>query len=122
MLMWGPNLCQSPPQLPKASGTPVWPILGVSAGAVLARRDTAVTRGPGAPQPRQLLSAPRRLLLGHGCVPAPGRAGGAALHHRGRPLSPEPLFSPFFFPTQWKTIFERLHHAGVSGAAGGERG
>lgn len=58
MLMWGPNLCQSPPQLPKASGTPVWPVLGVSAGAVLARRDTAVTRGPGAPRPRQLCYQP----------------------------------------------------------------
>lgn len=48
------------------------------------------------------LSAPRWLLLGHGCVPAPGQgSGGTALRHQGWPLSPGPLFSPwvfFFFP------------------------
>lgn len=30
--------------------------------------------------------------------PSPGQGRGAALHHRGPPLSPGPLFSPFFFP------------------------
>lgn len=98
MLMWGPNLCQSPPQLPKASGTPVWPVLGVSAGAVLARRGHCRHSGTGSTAAASaLLSAPRRLLLGHGCVPAPGRAGGGHPSSSGTATQPwASLFSLFF--------------------------
>lgn len=52
----GTKLVSKFPQLPKARGTPVWPVSGVSAGAVLARRNAAVTQGPGGP--RQLCYQP----------------------------------------------------------------
>lgn len=88
------------PRPPKASRTPGWPVLGVSAGAVLALRDGAgVTQGPGAPRPRQPRYQPpdshcRAMAASQ---PQTGK-GGAALRHRGWPLSPGPLYSPFFFP------------------------
>lgn len=111
------------PQLPKARGTPVWPVSGVSAGAVLARRDTAVTQGPGAPQPRQLSYQPPDGCCWAMAVSQPRAGQGGHPSSSGTATQPwASLYSLFFSPTQWKTIFERLHHAGVSGATGGERG
>lgn len=52
--------------------------------------------------------------------PRQGRGGRpSSSPEQGQPLSTRSLFSPFFFslPPQWKTIFEHLDHAGVSGAA-----
>lgn len=123
MLMWGSNLCQSPPSSPRPAGLQFGQCWGSLRGPCWHGGDTAVTRGPGAPRPRQLCYQPL-----DGCCwamavsqPRAGQGGPPFIigdGHSALGLS----FLPFFFPTQWKTIFERLHHAGVSGAAGGERG
>lgn len=123
----GEQVCGRAPRPSKASGTPAWPVPGVSAGAMLAGRDsTGVTPRPGAPWPHQPCYQPP-----DGCCramatsqPRAGRGGPPFISgdgHSALGLS-SPWFVFFFFTPQWKTIFERLHHAGVSGAAGGERG
>lgn len=100
---WGSPCCgQSTPQPQKASGTPAWPVPGVSAGAALAPRDSAgVTQGPAAPRPRQPCYRPpdshcwamatSQAQAGQGGPPFIIARAGTATQHQVS------LFSLFFF-------------------------
>lgn len=86
--------------------------------------------GTTAPPLRHPLSAPAAAARPWLC-PNPRQAGGASVHHQhsgnglwatGFAFLPSSFFFFFPFPPLWKTIFECLDHAGVSGAVYSEQG
>lgn len=86
------------PQLPKARETPVWPVSGVSAGAVLARRKAAVTQGPGATRPRQLCYQPPDGCCWAMAVSQPRAGQGGCPSSSGTTTQPWASLFSLFFP------------------------
>lgn len=97
---------------------------------VSARASPGVTQGP---EHRHCVTRyqPQQPLPGHGCVPTQAGQEGplfiistTAMVSGLRALLFSLLFYFFFFsfPPLWKTIFECLDHAGVSGAVYSEQG
>lgn len=92
----GTKLISKFPQLPKAGGLQ----FGQSRGSLRGR----CWHGGTLPSLRDRegrvssVISPQTAAAGPWLRPSPGQGRGAALHHRRPPLSPGPLFSPFFFP------------------------
>lgn len=123
MLMWGSNLCQSPPSSPRPAGLQFGQCWGSLRGPCW-HGGTLPSLGDREHRGRvSSVISPQTAAARPWLCPSPGQGRGGPPFIIGDGHSALGLsFLPFFFPTQWKTIFERLHHAGVSGAAGGERG
>lgn len=82
------------PQIPKARGTAVWPVSGVSAGAVLARRNAAVTQRPGV----NSVISPQTAAAGPWLCPSPGQGRGGRPSSSGTTTQPWASLFSLFFP------------------------
>lgn len=117
VLMWDRIRVKVPPAPRGQWGSGLAPLGGLCGGCA-GREEHCRHSGTGSS-----VISPHSAAAGPWLCPNPGPGKGGHPPSSGTATQPwASLFSLFFSLTQWKTIFERLHHAGVSGAAGGELG